>query len=62
MEKYIIYPTDEGGVAVIVPAPDCSLTLSEIAQKDVPRGKPYKTIDASDLPKDRTFRQAWEFQ
>ena len=62
MEKYIIYPTDEGGVAVIVPAPDCSLTLSEIAQKDVPRGKPYKTIDASDLPKDRTFRQAWEFK
>lgn len=59
--KRIIYPTDDGGVAVIIPAPDCGLTVEEIAAKDVPQGKPYKIIDASDVPADRTFRNAWEY-
>jgi len=60
-DKRIIYPTDEGGVAVIIPAPDCGLTIEEIAAKDVPQGKPYKIVDASDIPTDRTFRDAWEY-
>ena len=58
--KTIIYPTDEGGVAVIVPA-DCGLTIEEIAAKDVPAGKPYKIVDVSYIPSDRTFRDAWEY-
>ncbi len=57
----VIYPTDEGGVAVIIPASECGLTIEEIATKDVPAGKPYKIVDASDIPTDRTFRNAWEF-
>jgi hypothetical protein len=61
MDKRIIYPTDEGGVAVIVPATDCGLTVEEIAAKDVPDGKPYKIIDVSEVPSDRTFRAAWEY-
>lgn len=60
-EKRIIYPTEDGGVAVIVPAPDCGLTIEEIARKDVPLGKPFKIIDAADVPSDRTFRNAWEY-
>ena len=60
MDKRIIYPTDKGGVAVIIPA-DCGLTIEEIAIKDVPTGKPYKIVDASDIPADRTFRNAWEY-
>ena len=55
------YPTDDGGVAVIVPAPDCGLTIEEIAAKDVPAGKPFKIVDVSDIPEDRTFRDAWEW-
>ena len=62
MNKRIIYPTDEGGVAIIVPAPNCGLTIEQIAAKDVPTGKPYKIVDVSDIPKDRTFRGAWEYQ
>lgn len=62
MEKRIIYPTEEGGVAVIVPSPDCSLSIAEIAKNDVPKGRPYKIVDASEIPADRTFRQAWEFK
>ena len=61
MNQRIIYPTDEGGVAVIVPAPECGLTIEQIAAKDVPAGKPYKIVDVSDIPSYRTFRDAWEY-
>ena len=61
MNQRIIYPNDEGGVAVLIPA-DCGLSIEEIAAKDVPAGKPYKIVDVSDIPSDRTFRGAWEYQ
>ncbi len=61
MNERIIYPTDDGGVAVIIPAPECGLTIEEIATKDVPQGKPFKIVDAADIPADRTFRNAWEY-
>jgi hypothetical protein len=60
MNQRIIYPTDDGGVAVIIPAPECGLTIQQIAAKDVPAGKPYKIVDVSSIPSDRTFRNAWE--
>jgi hypothetical protein len=61
MNQRIIYPTDDGGVAIIIPAPNClkEHTIEEIAAKDVPAGKPYKIVDVSDIPSDRTFRNAW---
>jgi hypothetical protein len=61
MNSRIIYPTDDGGVAVIVPAPECGLTIEELAAKDVPQGKPFKIVDVSEIPSDRTFRDAWEY-
>ena len=61
MNSRIIYPTDEGGVAVIVPAAECGLSIEAIAAKDVPAGKPFKIVDVADIPTDRTFRNAWEF-
>lgn len=61
MEQRIIYPTDEGGVAILIPSPDCGMTIEEIAAKDVPAGKPFKIIDVSEVPTDRTFRNAWEY-
>ena len=60
MDKRIIYPTNDSGVAIIIPA-ECGLTIEEIAAKDVPTGKPFKIVDASDIPTDRTFRNAWEY-
>lgn len=57
----VIYPTSDGGVAVIVPVPECGLTIEEIAAKDVPAGKQFKIVDVSDIPEDRTFRNAWEY-
>ena len=60
MNLRIIYATDDNGVAIIIPA-DCDLTIDEIADKDVPAGKPYKIVDVADIPTDRTFRDAWEY-
>lgn len=61
MNLRIIYPNDEGGVSIIVPATECNLTIEEIAAKDVPAGKPFKIVDVADIPSDRTFRNAWEY-
>jgi hypothetical protein len=56
MTQRIIYPTDDGGVAVIIPAESI-----EAAMKGIPEGKPYKIVDTVDIPTDRTFRNAWEY-
>jgi len=61
MNQRIIYPTDDGGVAVIIPAAECGLSIEEIAAKDVPAGKPFKIVEDTDIPADRTFRNAWEY-
>lgn len=108
MNKRIIYPTDDGGVAVIIPASEArkkvlvseavteivkhdavidedgveikpayeetvTVTPAEyrdetdeefadwVAAKDVPAGKPFEIVDVSDIPTDRTFRNAWEY-
>ena len=61
MTQRIIYHNDNGGVAVIIPT-DSALaehTIQEIAEKDVPAGRPYKIVSVDDIPSDRTFRNAW---
>ena len=59
----IIYKTEDGGVAVIIPTPEYLEThsIQELAAKDVPAGVEFKIISTSDLPEDRTFRNAWEY-
>ena len=63
--KRIIYPTDEGGVAIEIPTPEWLAqegnTMEVLAQMRVPEGKPFKIIDTADVPSDRTFRGAWEY-
>ena len=54
MNQRIIFPTDDGGVAVIIPAESV-----EAAMKGIPAGKPYKIVDVSEIPTDRDFRAAW---
>ena len=61
----IIYPTDDGGVAIEIPAPEWLAqegnTMEVLAQTKVPEGKPYKIVDVADIPSDITFRDAWEY-
>jgi hypothetical protein len=56
--KRIIFPTEDGGVAVVIPTGE--LSIEDVAKKDVPTGLPYKIVEESEIPSDRTFRDAWE--
>ena len=62
----IVYQQDNGVVAIITPvlteinpSTGVAWTIDEIAAKDVPTGKKYKIIEDSDIPTDRSFRNAW---
>ena len=61
MNKRIVYKNDDGTISIIVPA-ECGLTIEELAAKDVPAGKEYHIVNASDIPSDRTFRNAWTWE
>ena len=52
--KVVIYKQDGGIPATLIPTTECLETHSimEIAIKDVPAGKPFKIVDASELPQD----------
>jgi len=62
--KRIIFKTQDGGVGVIIPTQEYleTHTIEELAAKDVPANVPYKIVDVSEIPSDRTFRNAWEYQ
>ena len=57
----IIYKNESGGVSILHPTEEALsfMTIDEIAKKDVPTGLPYKIVDDSEIPTDRTFRNAW---
>jgi len=63
MNKRIIYKNSDNSVSIIVPSPEAlqSMTIEQIALKDVPANTPYKIVDVSEIPSDRTFRNAWEY-
>ena len=63
MEKRIVYNNDEGGISIIIPTSEwlAEHTIEELAAKDVPAGKDYHIVDVSEIPSDRTFRNAWEW-
>jgi len=58
MDKRIIYKNTDGIINIILPI-DSSLTVEEIARKDVPTGLSYKIVNVSEIPSERTFRDAW---
>ena len=55
---FIIYPQADNELAVIIPA-DPSLSIEEIAAKDVPEGLPYKIVDSLEI--DNDFFNSYEF-
>ena len=61
--KRIIYKNLDNSVSIIIPAPEALqfMTIEQIALKDVPANTPYKIVDVSEIPSDRTFRNAWEY-
>ena len=53
----IIYKTESGGVAVIVPADTIAACM-----KDIPEGAVYEIVEDSDVPSNRDFRDAWTWE
>lgn len=53
----VIFPDGNGGISVLIPTGE--LPLGEVARKDVPAGVPFLIVNPSDIPADRTFRNAW---
>ena len=60
-DKRIIYTQDNGSVAIVIPADNCTLTVEQIRDKDVPSGKTSYIVDKSVVPTDRSFRDAWTY-
>lgn len=58
----IIYRGTDNSISVIIPNADCeqAFGIMAIAKKDVPEGLPFWIVDESEIPTDRTFRNAWE--
>lgn len=65
MNQRIIFQNNEGGVSILIPAPEWLAqegnTMEVLAQMRVPSGKSFKIVDVADIPSDRTFRNAWEY-
>ena len=61
MNKRIIYKNPDNSVSIIIPSPEAlqSMTIEQIAKKDVPTGYKYKIVDVSEIPSDRSLRNAW---
>lgn len=57
----IIYKGSEGNLSIIHPTREALefMTIEEIALKDVPTGLAFAIIEDSEIPTDRTFRDAW---
>jgi len=60
-DKRIVYMQDDGTVAIMIPTDNCGLTVEEIQAKDVPEGKTSYIIDKTEVPTDRSFRNAWTY-
>lgn len=61
MSNVIIYKNADDSVSVIHPTEEAlsKHTVQEIAEKDVPSGLAFKIVPGSDIPSDRSFRNAW---
>jgi len=59
ISQRVIYPLSNGGVAVVIPSPECK-SLQQLIDT-VPAGRSYQVVDESEIPSDRTFRDAWTY-
>ena len=57
----IIYKNESGGVSILHPTDEALsfMSIDDIAKKDVPTGLSYKIVEDSEIPTDRTYRDAW---
>lgn len=59
MSQVIIFQNDNGGVSTCIPTGEIS--IEAVLEKDVPKGRGARIVNASDLPnQDNDFYDAWE--
>ena len=58
----IVFKSEDNSIGIITPTEEALsfATIKQIAEKDVPHNLPYWIVNTSDIPIDRTFRNAWE--
>lgn len=56
----IVYENENGVASIVIPSPEFKGTMEELASKVVPQGVDYEIVNTSDIPTDRTFRNAWK--
>lgn len=59
-DERIIFQNESGWISVVVPREDIAVDMVKLAEKTVPNGVAYEIVDVSEIPSDRTFRNAWE--
>ena len=59
MDEIRVVYKNEDGVAIIIPSR--GENIDEVIAKGGPDGAEYKIIEASEIPSDREFREAWEY-
>ena len=62
MSQFILHENDVGGVGICSPTSEAleTYTITEIALKDTPTGKPFWIVDEEYVSNDHTFFNAWE--
>ena len=58
MAKVIIYQNSEGIASIVYPL-NPNKSIEDIAKRTVPDGTAYEIVEDSQLPSDKTFRDAW---
>ena len=56
-----IYTRDDGGISIVIPSDNSTLTLDEIKTKLCPSDRPVYTVNKSEIPTDRSFRDDWTY-
>lgn len=58
--KRIIYTQQNGIIAIVTPNNQFKGDINDLAKEVVPQEATYEIVDDRNIPKDNTFRDAWE--
>ena len=60
-DTVFVYTNDDGILCICTPADNCDLTLDQIKAKDCPSDRTVYTVPRTEIPTDKSFRDAWTF-
>jgi len=57
----VIYKNEDDTIGILIPTIEALnlFSIEDIAKNDTPAGLPYWIVDDSEIPTDRTYRDAW---